>query len=74
MECLGPQCASMLLEWIKARAAGPDGELVQVADPLERKAEALPVGRRPRPPEKLVPHPELDGGITHRHGLIGPPD
>ncbi len=26
MECLGPQCASMLLEWIKAQAAGPDGE------------------------------------------------
>src|SRR6187397_616270 len=26
MECLGPQCASMLLEWIKARAAGLDGE------------------------------------------------
>ena len=26
MECLGPQCASMLLEWIKAQAAGLDGE------------------------------------------------
>lgn len=25
MECLGPQCATMLLEWIKARAAGSDG-------------------------------------------------
>ena len=24
MECLGPQCASMLLEWIKARASEPD--------------------------------------------------
>src|SRR5262249_18784991 len=25
MECLGPQCATMLMEWLKARAAGPDG-------------------------------------------------
>jgi restriction system protein len=24
MECLGPQCAAMLLEWIKAQAAGSD--------------------------------------------------
>jgi len=24
MECLGPQCATMLLEWLKARAAGPE--------------------------------------------------
>ncbi len=22
MECLGPQCASMLLEWLRVRAAG----------------------------------------------------
>ena len=26
MECLGPQCATMLLEWIKARAAGAEGQ------------------------------------------------
>ena len=26
MECLGPQCAAMLLDWIKARAAGSGGE------------------------------------------------
>jgi restriction system protein len=26
MECLGPECAAMLLDWLKARAAGPDGE------------------------------------------------
>lgn len=25
MECLGPQCATMLLDWLRARAAGPDG-------------------------------------------------
>ena len=25
MECLGPQCASMLLEWLKARAGTADG-------------------------------------------------
>jgi restriction system protein len=26
MECLGPQCAVMLLDWLKARAAGTGGE------------------------------------------------
>ncbi len=25
MECLGPQCAEMLLEWLKARTAGSSG-------------------------------------------------
>ena len=25
MECLGPQCASMLLEWLRSRSSGPDG-------------------------------------------------
>ena len=26
MECLGPQCASMVLEWLKARAVGAAAE------------------------------------------------
>ena len=26
MECLGPQCAAMLLDWLKARAAGSGGD------------------------------------------------
>src|SRR5262245_10164980 len=25
MECLGPQCASMLLEWLRERAGAPEG-------------------------------------------------
>ena len=25
-ECLGPQCATMVLEWLKARAAGSAGD------------------------------------------------
>ena len=37
MECLGPQCASMLLEWIKAQAAGLDGE---PATPRDRPRQA----------------------------------
>jgi restriction system protein len=37
MECLGPQCASMLLEWIKARAAGLNDE---TATPRDRPRQA----------------------------------
>lgn len=32
MECLGPQCAELLLEWIRARADGPAGERVESSD------------------------------------------
>ncbi len=36
MECLGPQCAEMLLEWLKARSAAmPGGEAASVAVPKQ---------------------------------------
>src|SRR6201992_1311070 len=43
MECLGPQCAAMLLDWLKARAAGAGGGAL------------VPGGAaRPTPPAELA--------------------
>jgi restriction system protein len=64
MECLGPQCAEMLLEWLKARAAGqPGGEsppagvakqgLLWKAAPYQEEAPAI------------VTPGELAGAIEH---------
>ena len=36
MECLGPQCASMLLEWLKARVAGPESSPASLAPPARQ--------------------------------------
>src|SRR5262245_55492551 len=52
MECLGPQCAAMLLEWLRARAATPCGDespgrgeptqgLLWTAAPYEEEASAI---------------------------------
>jgi restriction system protein len=66
MECLGPQCAAMLLDWLRHQAAGTRGD----------DAESL-TAERPRQPLlwKSAPYsedapaitslPELAGAIEH---------
>ena len=64
MECLGPQCAEMLLEWLKARASGEAGtgsspepvakqNLLWTAAPYHEEAPAITTPR------------ELAGAIEH---------
>jgi restriction system protein len=64
MECLGPQCAEMLLEWLKSRAAGltaeespsggvPKQGLLWTAAPYQEEAPAITTPR------------ELAGAIEH---------
>jgi restriction system protein len=62
MECLGPQCAAMLLDWLKARAAGSDG------------MDAVAAGEGP-PRQGLLwtaaPYQEEAPAITTRAELAG---
>src|SRR4028119_250661 len=42
MECLGPQCASMLLDWLRARAAAPAGPPPAPRNPPQPRTPRAP--------------------------------
>ncbi|MBV8267257.1 MAG: restriction endonuclease [Planctomycetaceae bacterium] len=66
MECLGPQCASMVLEWLKARAVGATAEAPAAARqgvlwtsvPYQEEAPAIRSAA------------ELDGAFEHLHYAV----
>jgi restriction system protein len=66
MECLGPQCAAMLLDWLKARAAGSDGRDEPTSD-AERPQQGLLWTSAPYVEEApaIATPAELAGALEH---------
>jgi restriction system protein len=66
MECLGPQCAAMLLDWLRARAAGSDGgELIpeEAGRPKQGLLWTAAVYQDEAP--AITTPPELAGALEH---------
>lgn len=65
MDCLGPQCAEMLLEWLKARTEAAGQGAGESRQPLLWKAapylEDAPA---------ITSSPELEGAIEHLHYAV----
>lgn len=61
MECLGPQCASMLLDWIKSRAA----ELEPVASPANRQGVLWTTAAYQDDAPAIRSPAELAGALEH---------
>lgn len=65
MDCLGPQCAEMLLEWLKARAEAGEGDSAKARQNLLWKAapyqEDAPA---------ITSTAELEGAIEHLHYAV----
>lgn len=66
MECLGPQCAEMMLEWLKTRSEGAGGR------PPESARQALLWKAAPYQEEApaLTSAAELAGAIEHLHYAV----
>src|SRR5262249_30013612 len=66
MECLGPQCASMLLEWLKTRAASPSSP-ANGKDPAARARQPMLWAAAPYQEEAsaIRTGAELGGAIEH---------
>ena len=69
MDCLGPQCASMVLDWLKAQAAAtPSGDASPPSAPRQGLLWAL-VPYQEDAPAIRSPE-ELAGAIEHLHYAV----
>lgn len=64
MECLGPQCASMLLEWLTARTGGPAAQGTNPAEAARQGSLFVTVPYQEEAPAVRTPA-EFAGAIEH---------
>jgi restriction system protein len=65
MECLGPQCASMLLEWLKARAGTTDASPAGPGGPASRQGLLWTAAPYSEEAPAITTVAELAGAIEH---------
>jgi restriction system protein len=66
MECLGPQCAAMLLDWIKARAANSSGDATESsAAPRQRQGLLWTAAPYQDEAPAITTAAELAGALEH---------